>query len=96
MQSEETGMDLRALHRHGLSVSALARRFALNLVFAGLYRAETGVGESVGRADSTGTSWQARFYKVTFRPTDGTREPPSRSTNHSEGTRPVDARVRPA
>ncbi len=30
MQSEETGMDLRALHRHGWSISALARRFALN------------------------------------------------------------------
>ena len=30
MQSEETGMDLRALHRHGWTVSALARRFHLN------------------------------------------------------------------
>lgn len=30
MQSEETGMDLRALHRHGWTISALARRFHLN------------------------------------------------------------------
>jgi len=30
VQSEETGMDLRALHRHGWSTSALARRFGLN------------------------------------------------------------------
>jgi transposase len=30
VQSEETGMDLRALHRHGWSNSALARRFGLN------------------------------------------------------------------
>ena len=28
--SEETGMDLRALHRHGWSISALARRFQIN------------------------------------------------------------------
>jgi hypothetical protein len=27
VESEETGMDLRALHRHGWSISALARRF---------------------------------------------------------------------
>ena len=30
MQSEETWMDLRALHRHGWTVSAFARRFQLN------------------------------------------------------------------
>ena len=30
MESEETGMDLRALHRHGWSISALARRFGIN------------------------------------------------------------------
>jgi transposase len=30
VESEETGMDLRALHRHGWSISALARRFKIN------------------------------------------------------------------
>lgn len=30
MESEETGMDLCALHRHGWSISALARRFQIN------------------------------------------------------------------
>jgi hypothetical protein len=30
VESEETGMDLRARHRHGWSISALARRFQVN------------------------------------------------------------------
>jgi hypothetical protein len=29
VESEETRMDLRALHRHGWSISALARRFRI-------------------------------------------------------------------
>ena len=30
MESEEIWMDLHALHRHGWSISALARKFHLN------------------------------------------------------------------
>lgn len=30
MESEGIGIDLRALHRHGWSISALARRFQIN------------------------------------------------------------------
>ena len=50
----------------------------------------TGVGESVGRADSTGTSCQARFYQVTFRPTDEHRGTPrERVDDHFKAHRPV-------
>jgi hypothetical protein len=30
VESEETGIDLRSLHRHGWSISAITRRFMIN------------------------------------------------------------------